>query len=254
MARRRVVEDRTRAGRGARQVVRAQRKDVLKRNWQLMAGGAGTIAVCVGVLVAIQDSAFGRGLTVGLGICVVAFFVWYPFVVSGVHTRGIGVDAERFTSQVLRKLDRRRWVVVDHVSFDRYDIDHVVVGPGRVFAVETKWRASPVERAQFAQLAARANKHAERLARLLRSEGAPATVTPLLVIWGPGSHAMTRAVEEIDGVKVVAGPRSKRWLRRLEASGNGIELNFPVVRALERYVERRDAYLERNGGASKVGS
>jgi hypothetical protein len=249
-----VADDKRRAGRGARRIVRAERKALLTRNWQLIAGGAGGTAVVIGILVAIQNSSFGRGLILGIGMCVVAFFAWYPFVVSGLHARGIGVDAEQFTSQVLRKLDRRRWVVIDHVAFDVHDIDHVVVGPGRVFAVETKWRSSPVERAERAQFAARATKHAEKLGRLLRSEGAPAAVTPLLVIWGPGSHAMTKTVEEINGVKIVAGPSSKTWLPRLESSGSGIALNFPVIRALESYVERRDAYLERNGHASERGT
>ena len=59
--------------------------------------------------------------------------------------------AEEFTSSELRSLRWCGWKTIDRVQFDRYDVDHVAIGPGGVCVIETKntnvsW---PVEAGHF---------------------------------------------------------------------------------------------------------
>lgn len=52
----------------------------------------------------------------------------------------LGLDCEQAVGQELNHLMREGYWVYHDVSFDKYNIDHVVVGPKGVFAVETKGR------------------------------------------------------------------------------------------------------------------
>ncbi|MEX1178226.1 MAG: nuclease-related domain-containing protein [Nitriliruptor sp.] len=188
-----------------------------------------------------------RGFLLGVASSFFVFGLWYPFVLNGSHARALGGDAEGFTSEELRKLDRKRWVVVDDVLFDGFNVDHVLIGPGRVYAVETKWRSGSVDRWQREEMAKNAARSADKVRSLLRAEKAPAAVEALVVVWGPGSHALEGVVERIDGVRIVAGPAVKEWRPRLDKTAQGMEINYPVIDAIRRYVVRRDEYLVRHG-------
>jgi hypothetical protein len=93
---------------------------------------------------------------------------------AGTGPRRLGADAERTTSDLLRRHLGNDWVVFDHVSFERYDIDHLVVGPGGAFAVETKWSATPwrldEHDRRFAPAYNQALESAQRARGLLRSK------------------------------------------------------------------------------------
>jgi len=53
----------------------------------------------------------------------------------------LGWQGERAVGDALKLLERRGYHVFHDLQFDRFNIDHVVVGPGGVFAVETKTRS-----------------------------------------------------------------------------------------------------------------
>ncbi|HEU5063665.1 MAG TPA: nuclease-related domain-containing protein [Solirubrobacterales bacterium] len=59
-----------------------------------------------------------------------------------------GAEGEEVVGRVLEELSADGWCVIHDVSFGRGNIDHVVVGPGGLFTVETKSRAGriPVDR------------------------------------------------------------------------------------------------------------
>ena len=50
----------------------------------------------------------------------------------------LGEKGERRVSEVLRTLRDRDYVTFDDLLLEGVNVDHVVVGPGGVFAVETK--------------------------------------------------------------------------------------------------------------------
>jgi hypothetical protein len=56
----------------------------------------------------------------------------------------MGDVGKQLAAGELRKLRRHEWRNVNHVTLRRArDVDHVLVGLGGPFAVETKWSATP---------------------------------------------------------------------------------------------------------------
>jgi len=56
----------------------------------------------------------------------------------------LGFDGERFVGEELTRLIAQGFEVYHDVPFDGFNIDHVLVGPRGVFAVETKTRRKPI--------------------------------------------------------------------------------------------------------------
>jgi len=57
----------------------------------------------------------------------------------------MAVRGERIVGQMLETLRAKGYQVVHDLQEDGYNIDHVIVGPGGVFAVETKTRSKPAK-------------------------------------------------------------------------------------------------------------
>jgi hypothetical protein len=55
-----------------------------------------------------------------------------------------GAEGEEVVGQILEGLRERGWFVIHDVSFGRGNIDHIVVGPGGIFTIETKSRGGKV--------------------------------------------------------------------------------------------------------------
>lgn len=58
----------------------------------------------------------------------------------------LGLDAELAVGQELNQLMREGYWVYHDFPADNFNIDHVLVGPSGVFAVETKGRAKPIKK------------------------------------------------------------------------------------------------------------
>lgn len=67
-----------------------------------------------------------------------------PFVYGTYHLE-MGAEAEAWTSRALKKASGPGWHIVDGVSFAYHDVDHVLVGPGGVYAIETKYTDSTID-------------------------------------------------------------------------------------------------------------
>jgi len=55
-----------------------------------------------------------------------------------------GAEGEEVVGQILEGLREEGWCVIHDVSFGRGNIDHIVVGPGGIFTIETKSRGGKV--------------------------------------------------------------------------------------------------------------
>lgn len=115
--------------------------------------------------------------------------VGWVVVASGSAGAVMGEAAEQWTAAELRPLSAQAWRMVNHVPFGRVDIDHLLIGPGGVYVVETKWSGAgwgdrwALDRidtlaAGVASQAARARRWPP--VRNLRL----GAVTPVLVLWG----------------------------------------------------------------------
>lgn len=55
-----------------------------------------------------------------------------------------GAAGEEAVGEILESLREQGWCVIHDVSFGRGNIDHIVVGPGGIFTIETKSRGGKV--------------------------------------------------------------------------------------------------------------
>lgn len=55
-----------------------------------------------------------------------------------------GAEGEEVVGEILEGLRKGGWCVIHDVSFGRGNIDHIVVGPGGIFTIETKSRGGKV--------------------------------------------------------------------------------------------------------------
>lgn len=55
-----------------------------------------------------------------------------------------GAEGEEAVGKILEGLREKGWCVIHDVSFGRGNIDHIVVGPGGIFTIETKSRGGKV--------------------------------------------------------------------------------------------------------------
>jgi hypothetical protein len=154
----------------------------------------------------------------------------------------MGAEAEEWTAAELARLDRRRWAVFHHIPLELSNIDHVAVGPGRVYAIESKWTArTDVDR--FLKGASwQASRQAKELEGIMRTRGVHRDVIPLLVVWGPGIASSVGEKPRLEGnVRVVAGANAKDWLGRMEDAADRTEVDSAALLALEAHVRETEA-------------
>ena len=239
------VRSRKRAGRRVLRQARRDRAKHARDYWRIYAALIGTLGTVTVVVAIFLREPFLRGFWIGSMVtAMVAVVLHINTSFSGAGSRASGGEAERFTSEELRKLDQARWCVFDHVAFADFDIDHVLVGPGVVFAVETKWRTRAPDHKSLRAFAKQAQRSADRLRRFLSTKGVSRNVTPLVVFWGP-EHGKVVPPEgkEVDGVLVVGGANHATWREVLVQQTSRFEVDFASVQAITDYVTAHDAYL-----------
>ena len=133
-------------------------------------------------------------------------------------------------ANVLDGLRERGWRTLDDVDLGRGVIDHVLIGPAGVFAVEVTPADRAPERAQLDELAVRrVHRHA-----LAMEELAGRAVVPLLVLAGARSGS---AVVLPHGVIAVPSRRLAAHLRRRTAvlgERDAVELSARLRSLVER--------------------
>ena len=198
--------------------------------WLLLIVGVSGVAFALG---RTHFAAFVAGLLVGL-----LGLLWQHFITGqGFAHRQIGGDAEEWTADELAKLDDRTWRVYHDVPLKYGNIDHVVVGPGRVYAVETKWSGARGETRFLKGGARQASDNAEELQEFLAARGCHRDVLPLLVVWGGGvADALGEAPQMWGTTRVVAGHHSDVWLERIRQAPDRLELDWPAQQVIERLI------------------
>ena len=121
-----------RAGRWAGRHAREQQWEYVVRIWRpLLVFELVVFLGAFGMMAAFQTMAmsFAAGIIVSVGVLVPAFVVAQQ---TGTVPTMAGAEAERWTSDDLKRLRRRGWLTVDHVPFHNGDIDHAVLTQGTV--------------------------------------------------------------------------------------------------------------------------
>jgi hypothetical protein len=106
--------------------------------------------VTLGVL-AVATAVLGRsfGLRHGLFLVseialLVSMFVVSRYVLPVLERRDRGASAEEHVGGLLEQLSARDWCVLHDASLGHGNVDHILIGPGGVFTVETKSHPGPV--------------------------------------------------------------------------------------------------------------
>ena len=242
-----------RAGVWARNRTRDVHWRWVTRNWRFVTVTVTGAAAAAGLLAYLTPSPFVAGVMVGgIGVGTGAGLAMIVTLVTGTAFRSMGATAEMWTASELRPLRRLGWRIVNHFVLGRTDIDHVLVGPGGVSIVETKWSASswvmdpPSPKLRDAIAQAQHNAKNLKYWHSLKAAGLTEAAT-VVFLWGyedDSRHTRPNHPIVIDGTTVIAGKRSAEAWR--DSLGDSHATTTPVQaetywRAIDKQVRIRDA-------------
>lgn len=207
----------SRAGRTTRRRGRAAAWSLVRSNAIALCGVALAMLAPLCLLGLLGGWTFAVGFAVGVALTFLVLVVLY---LSGALAFIVGASSERDTSRSLRRHLPQGWRLVDDVPFDRFNVDHVLLGPGRVIAIETKFTTNrvwtewgrPTKQLQASIAQAR---HAARKIGLLLKIG---DVEAAVITWGPTTRS--DKTRDHDGVPVIPGDRIADWLAGLASGGS----------------------------------
>jgi hypothetical protein len=236
-----------RAGRWARAKARRLQREYVRRNWRILSAVGGGLLGFIAVQVPLFPRGFARGLYLGsFSTAVVGLLAFWVVQATGTASTMMGDEAEQRTAQELRKLRNRGWKLINHVSLQGRDIDHVLLGPGGVFGVETKWTADSWAVApddpRVVAACGQVSRNTKTLRSWLRNLGV-SSVEPVIFLWGAGARdlppvqTLRRGDQE---VSIVAGPQSEAWLTSVPTGRLDDKQLARAWDRLEAYCETRD--------------
>jgi hypothetical protein len=230
-----------RAGGSTRMLVFERRLVFLHRNrWRLFAMVAGYAALSAAIGFFVPEG-WWSGTYWGAAIVGLLWAISWFVSLDGSFFVRAGSWAEEWTSEALRK-KTSGFTVIDDFPLNGRNLDHVLVGPGGVFAVETKWKSKWRDRQhelKSLELERRqAAYQAEKLQEILEGIGHSVRVRPMLVVWGPGI-ATDETFVGFSQVGVLVGDRWKDWpARALARDDLSLDEAEMIAKILSRFAEK----------------
>lgn len=214
------------AGEGA-----ARKYEELTKAWRRRNRGrflilaAALAPMVIGVNVAaVRWSSFHWGAGLVTGMVVAMFLIARISPPPWIENWQDGAFGEQWTGQTLRDLQSQGWRIIHDLKASYGNIDHVAVGPGGVFLLDSKrWRGSVtvdgdsavVRRIEDPDSCWRfaSSAHIKNLAREVHeavraSTRASVWVTPVIVVWGDFAQVVAG-----DTCTFVHGDALAGWLR-----------------------------------------
>lgn len=103
-----------------------------------------------------------------------------PHLLNTIRDYELGFQGERYVGEELNQLLKIGFRVYHDLPFDKFNIDHVLVGPPGVYAVETKTRRKPID-------------EKGKAAHKIVYDG-----THLYYPWGKDTHGLEQAKRQAD--------------------------------------------------------
>jgi hypothetical protein len=195
----------------------------------------------------VRGAVLGGAVVSGLWFDVLIALVW-----TGAASKFMGASGEAWTSDVLRELGRDGWRLVNNVTLtNRGDIDHVLVGPGGVLVVESKWSANrwPVNghgarfmESQKMNAAEQVGRNAKDVVDWLGTSGITIPVMSLAVFWtGSRKSGVGWEPWRNKTTILVNGPSLRSWIEtELPRDGVGKETVDHVYSMLGQRADELD--------------
>ena len=165
--------------------------------------------------------------------------------------------AESNTSSEVRKLHRKGWRIIDNLPFDKFDVDHIAIGPGGVVVLETKWTSDGLTNTrgrlnQYGETAVRqVAGNVPRIDALLGQNKCDARVARACVVsWGTRSHGTP--LTSPNGVTVIDGDQLGSLLSGLDQVMSTAEIDA-ASEALNRYLGLRLEHIAKQSDGKKAG-
>lgn len=203
-----------RAGRTPSRRARELQLEFLKKGrWPLLALAALLLAITVPILVFAGSPLVS--FSVGAADASVAWLTVLSVIeATGSSTWRMGAQAERWTAEQLGRLGGD-WRTVHAIGLPFGDVDHVAIGPGGAYAIETKWSSETWRVRDFAK-GRRLDRAADQVwnnrravQSRLRTYYERVPVTPVIVLWGKTEDGVTGQRGE---VQVLHGSELRAWL------------------------------------------
>lgn len=215
----------------------------LRTNWWPILAFAGLCAIAT-----IPVTLVLRGYLLGVAHGAVAIFfvaaVRHLFLVYTGSTRELsGAYGEDNTRDVLRQAKRRRhiWNSIDNLEIQSGDVDHLVIAPAGIYAIDSKWHATDLTDAALERDVATARAAARRANLILRSIHLQAPeAQPIVVVWGRGQRHLPEAGSVVGGVLILRGSALRGWLSQRPAGAISQEHATDAVTKLRLFKARVD--------------
>jgi Nuclease-related domain len=214
------------AGRTAGQYARATVRRLRMRT--LVALGVLAVATALlGRAFGLHDVRF-LGSEIAL---LVSMFVISRYVLPLLERRDRGASAEEHVGGLLDELTSSGWRVIHDANLGRGNVDHILIGPGGVFTIETKSHPGPVRVAGV---------HGATLRQVLAQRKAIESITeagvePLLVF----SRAwVDRPLARRKGVRVLPARMLIGYVSKRERSLSREEIELARVRVAEALTDQ----------------
>lgn len=202
----------------AERELRRELSRFLSLNRRLLLQSTGVAAVTCVVPVAMGSPGYTTGFVHAfVGTALLAIFAFAFLFAGGGALVVAGTYGEAYTQKEIEKALKlgRVWGAVHNIELGSLDIDHLVLSPGGVLVLETKWRFKGADRRWLAAAVGQAESSARKARSVLRSEdvGHVSEVRPVLVVWGGGRRELA-ASQVVSGVDVVRGDALLPWLEQ----------------------------------------
>lgn len=177
-----------RAGEWARRKAQRQRLETVTENWRFLSAAlvCGLAATVLTVFLPAWLRQFAAGAWVTAVIAAIAFVVYQS---SATMYLDFGAEAERWTAKALEPLQAGGWRIMNRVEFRNYDVDHILVGPGGIWVVETKWtgddRNLDEKSLKVREAVQQVEGNARTVGNWLKSLSGSSEVRTAVVYWGP---------------------------------------------------------------------
>lgn len=238
-----------RSQRYAQRVAWAANAHQFGRRWRSYAGLAGGAALVVAVLAVWPYMPLREAL---IGFTVGATAATAALSIARFDDPQVRGDlAEQWSAQAFGRV--RGWRIVNGLSFPDGDLDHVVVTPSGVLAVETKYRFQQTDRARLAKQRRgdldAAKRAARKTASMLRSKnvGQAANVAPVLMVWGKGAPTLADGYVQIDGAYVLDGDAPELWSHLFNAPLVPNKTRDAIYEALSKFQQKQIAWADQSG-------